>query len=144
MGRVPGRAGPAAAASPAVILSSAACWAGLGSMRHTVSDPGVWLLSAVYSCGEVVPRRPHAGRTGSSGGLYRPVAAVVGVAAGGGVRAGRDQPGRAAGAGAGQEPAAGGRQAGWLRGRAGGGRRRGGAGGGGGGRDPAAGGGQAG
>src|ERR1039458_1667321 len=97
MVRVAGRAGPAAAVSPAVILSGAACWAGLGSMRHTVSDPGVWLLSAVYSCGEVVPRRPHAGRTGSSGGLYRPVAAVVGVAAGGGGRAGRDQAGRGIG-----------------------------------------------
>src|SRR5450755_5101636 len=106
MVRVPGRAGPAAAASPAVILSSAACWAGLGSMRHTVSDPGGRMLSAVYSCGEVVPGRPHAGRTGSGRGVYRPVAAVAGVAAGGGVRAGRDRQDRAAGAGAGQEPAA--------------------------------------
>src|SRR5271166_5153370 len=107
MVRVPGRAGPAAAASPAVIVSSAACWAGLGSMRHTVSDPGVWLLSAVYSCGEVVPGRPHAGRTGSGRGLYRPVAAVVGIAASGGVRPGRDREDGAGRAGAGQEPAVG-------------------------------------
>src|SRR5271157_5864476 len=61
------------------------------------------------------PGRPHAGRTGSGRGLYRPVAAVVGVAAGGGVRAGRDHQDRAAEAGAGQEPAVGrGKLADWA------------------------------
>jgi len=47
------------------------------------------------------------------------VAAVVGVAAGGRVRPGGDQGGRAAGSGAGEEPAVGGGQAGRLRDRAG-------------------------
>ena len=47
--------------------------------------------------------------------LYRAVAAVVGVAAGGGVRPGRDHGSGRAGAGAGEEPAVGGGQARRLR-----------------------------
>jgi hypothetical protein len=42
----------------AVILSRAARWAGLGSMRHTVSDPGPPALSTVYSCGMVLAGGP--------------------------------------------------------------------------------------
>ena len=61
------------------------------------------------------------------GRLYRAVAAVVGVPAGGGVRPGRDYQGRAAGPGAGEEPAVGRGQARRLRPRAGPGRGAGGA-----------------
>ena len=46
--------GPGEAASSAVILSSAACRAGLGPMRRTISDPGASMLSTVYSCGPLV------------------------------------------------------------------------------------------
>src|ERR1700683_590785 len=106
MVRVPGRAKPAWA-SPAAIRSRAARWAAVGSMRHTVSDPRAWLLSTVYSCGQVVPGRPHAGGRASGRRLYRAVAAAVSVTAGGGVRPGRDRPGGAGWPGAGQEPAVG-------------------------------------
>src|SRR5882757_5040160 len=56
MVRVPGRANPAAA-SPVAILSRAACWAGLTSMRHTVSDPPVSYLSTVFYWGQVGRQR---------------------------------------------------------------------------------------
>src|SRR5215831_17297836 len=52
--KVPGRAKPAWASS-AAIRSRAARWAGLGSMRHTVSDPRAWHHSTVYSCGMMLP-----------------------------------------------------------------------------------------
>ncbi len=69
-----------------------------------------------------LPGRPHgAGRTWGSR-LYRALAAVVGAAAGGGVRPGRDRPGGAGGEGAGEEPAAGRGQARRLRHRPGPGR----------------------
>src|SRR6266566_7351141 len=110
---------------PAVILSRAAHWAAVGSMRHTVSDPGACLLSTVYSCGQV-PWRPHAGRRARGCRLYRAVAAVVSAGGGGCVRPERDHGGSPRRAGAGEEPAAGGGQARRLRHRAGPGRRTGG------------------
>src|SRR6266568_3838086 len=116
--RVPGRAKPARASS-AAIRSRSARWAGLGSMRHTVSDPRARLLSTVYSCGQVVPGRPHAGGRARGSCLYRAVAAVAGVATGGGVRPGRDRAGGASRPGAGEEPAVGGRETRRLRGVAG-------------------------
>ena len=72
---MPGRANPAAASS-AAILSRAACWAGLTSMRHTVSDPRFSRLSTVFYWG-------HAGRQRMPGDrdsrLHRRLAAVLGV-----------------------------------------------------------------
>src|SRR5882757_6076897 len=56
MVRVPGRANPMAA-SCAAILSRAACWAGLASMRHTVSDPWFPDLSTVFYWGQVGRQR---------------------------------------------------------------------------------------
>src|SRR6185437_16254909 len=126
MVRVPGRAKPAWARS-AAIRSRAARWAAVGSMRHTVSDLLAGPCSTVYYCGQFLPGRPD-GVTGTWGSrLYRAVAAVVGVAAGGGVRPGGDRgnsPGRQ---GAGEEPAVGRGQAGRLRDRAGAGGGAGGA-----------------
>src|ERR1022692_3101343 len=69
MVRVPGSAGPAAAASSAVILSRAARWAGLASMRHTVSDPRPPALSTVYSCG-TMPAGGQMGAAQSGGAGY--------------------------------------------------------------------------
>src|ERR1039457_3851989 len=64
MVRVPGRAKPVAA-SPAAILPRAACWAGLTSMRHTVSDPRLSDLSTVKGCGQVGRQRmPGSGIAG--------------------------------------------------------------------------------
>src|SRR5258705_9727685 len=56
MVRVPGRAKPAAA-SCAAILPRAACWAGLTSMRHTVSDPWFSDISTVFYCGQAGRRQ---------------------------------------------------------------------------------------
>src|SRR6516165_11775179 len=65
------------------------------------------------------PGRAHAGGAGRGRRLCPAVAAVVGVAAGGGIRPGGDRAGGAGGAGAGEEPVVGGGQAGRLRGVAG-------------------------
>src|ERR1039458_5153394 len=56
MVRVPGRAKPVAASCVA-ILPRAACWAGLTSMRHTVSDPRFPYLSTVFYWGHVGRQR---------------------------------------------------------------------------------------
>src|ERR1039457_2422489 len=64
MVRVPGRAKPAAA-SPAAILPRAACWAGLTSMRHTVSDPRLSDMPTVFYWGHV--RRRQVPETGIAG-----------------------------------------------------------------------------
>src|ERR1700751_2964635 len=84
-------------------------------MRHTVSDPRAWRLSTVVYCGKFLPGRPHGAGRPRGGRVYRAVAAVVAVAAGGGVRPGRDRAGGAGGAGAGEEPAVGGGPACLLR-----------------------------
>src|SRR5882724_3936191 len=71
MVRVPGRAKPAAA-SCAAILSRAACWAGLTSMRHTVSDPRFPDMSTVFYWGHVGRQRmPGTGIAGYIAG-WRP------------------------------------------------------------------------
>src|SRR6516162_11663621 len=95
-----------------------ACWSGVGG-TVSLSQPG----SGVSRILEVLILYGCCGDCR----LYRAVAAVVGVAAGGGVRPGRDRPGGPGRAGAGQEPAVGGGQAGRLRPRAGAGAGAGGA-----------------
>src|SRR6202453_3687176 len=84
-------------------------------MRHTVSDPRAWRLSTVFYCGKFLPGRPHGAGRPRGGRVYRAVAAVIAVAAGGGVRPGRDRAGGTGGQGTGEEPAVGGGQTRRLR-----------------------------
>ena len=85
--RVPGRANPASASS-AAILPRAACWAGLIHAAHRLRS-SVSFLSTVFYWGQ-----PGGSRCAGTGiaGLYRRLAAVVGVPAGRGLRPGGGDP----------------------------------------------------